>query len=90
MKAVLKFPLNFGMNTVSIPGGLSRPFIQHQPAQQAPLQIWQRVNTEKPVVETKVLVVATGEALDDKDYEHLATVQLNGGGLVVHVLALIE
>ena len=91
MKPVLKFPLNFGMNTLGILGGPSKPQIQHQPGQQSPLQLWQIVVTEsREMVEFKVFVAATGEPLPEGQYEHLATVQLNGGGLVVHALALIE
>lgn len=87
MKAILKYGLETGMNTLEIPGGLCGVHIQHQPGQQKPLQLWTRVDDSRPVETVKIFVTVTGEPLpEDGHYSFLATAQLNGGAFVLHAM----
>lgn len=88
MKAMLKFPLQTGANTLRIPGGLKyNCHVAHQPGQPAPLQLWQLVDTAEQAVAEDVYVCVTGEELPDGfHYNSLGTVLMAGGGFVVHAL----
>lgn len=88
MKAMLKFPLQTGANTLRIPGGLKyNCHVAHQPGQTHPLQLWQLVDMDCESVAEDVYVCVTGEELPDGfHYNSLGTVLLQGGGFVVHAL----
>lgn len=87
MKAILKYGLDIGMNTLEIPGGLCGVHIQHQPGQPNRLQLWTRVDDSHPVETVKIFVTMTGEPLpEDGHYSFLATAQLNGGAVVLHAM----
>lgn len=87
MKAILKYGLDIGMNTIEIPGGLCGTHIQHQPGQQHRLQLWTLADDSQPVQTVKIFVTMTGKELpDDGRYSFLATAQLNGGAVVLHAM----
>lgn len=87
MRMVGKYPLNSGMNTLQIPGGLNGTTFGHQPGQPAVVQMWTLVDTAEPEETVHVYVAVTGEPLpENMNYTLLGTVLLNGGAFVVHAL----
>lgn len=88
MKAMLKYSLQTGQNILHIPGGLNNNArVDHQPGQQASLQLWTLVDDTLPIVEECVYVAVTGEPLPvGHSYYNLGTVLLHGGAFVLHAL----
>ena len=94
MAAMLKYPLNVGMNVLQLPAftDLTNATVQHQPGQTHPIQMWVLADPSYPQAEdVHIYVALTGESLPlapNQAYHNLGTVQLNGGGFVVHALLL--
>jgi hypothetical protein len=87
MKSVLKFPLNNGMNSLQIPGGLNGTTFGHQPGEPAPVQMWTITDSDQVVETVNIYLAVTGETLPEGvEYRMLGTVLLYGGAFVVHAL----
>lgn len=91
MKAMLKFPLNVGMNVLQIHGGIdvATASVESQTGQSALLQMWTLVDSSKELQGVHIYVAVTGEPLPENvHYINLGTVLMHGGGFVVHALLL--
>lgn len=91
MKAMLKYKLELGMNTINVPGGLCGHHVAPQPGVQGLCQLWTMADTDKPEEPYHVYVAATGESLPETQrFDYLGTVLLNGGAMVFHALLVKE
>lgn len=92
MRAVMKYKLELGMNTVNIPGGLSGSSVAPQPGVQGLCQLWTVADTDKPEVPVHILMVGTGQAIPENldQLGYIGAVLLSGGAMVFHALLVQE
>lgn len=90
MKTIWKFPLGGPSVQVEMPEG-SR--VIHVDEQGGVPTMWARVDSDRRQRARRFRIVGTGQAIDEEEapfLEHLGTVKLSGGRLILHVFELVD
>jgi hypothetical protein len=83
VRSIWKFNLAPGETTLQIPQGAG---ILTAAEQFGGISMWAAVDPEKPLVDRKFAVFATGQSIETLlGHKFIGTVLLNGGSLVFHV-----